>query len=1142
MMRTYPLRRYRSSLLISLCIGVGGVCGADEAGLRLMSPQAHSGAVSALAIERRAELVATGGSDNRIYLWHLPTARQWRSLVGHSAGIRSLAFSPDSSLLASGDEDGVVRVWHVANGVSLCSWKNTDLSYPQFPYTQAAMRVAWVGNDAVWSVGQRGFARQWRLSDCVETARVALHDHTTWDALRDRDGWTLAAHDAVLRLNAQGKIQWRIPLNTYPLGLISRVSGDAVLLSDGRVLEFNQQGRLVSATGVQFNGGLGMSIAALGDGWVGADGSRVLQLTHTGQVRTVSPLEGLEGESRRLSDLSQVVVAGNTVVAAGTAGLLVLDATTLARKAVIVVPGSGNPNLLAISGDGSRMLLGRGDGSATLWDLQAGRPLETLSTTDPLGSSLASITAAMFTPDGRSLLILRRGRDRRGATDQLLLLSLDSGHFLATVILPDSGFALAFDAPRSRVLVAAKGGVLAFRAADLAPQARIGSLDFVQYLDVSPSGTHVIAANPNGAELIRLVDDQVQTRWSAGEATNEALGGFIQGVRLDRNADTVWFATGHGVSAFDGVGTRRWRTELPEDFHRQLARSPDDRTLIAAGSTAASLDARSGAASALELPAAIESLAYVDARNALMLGADGAVRLWQAGPTPVLEFRTFDEVAVFPCGNEPGTCGQIPAWIAATTDGRFDMDDFASLPKTVWYDKRAPFRPLQLEWFARKAFTPRLLGRALAQQLPAVTPSQAHAISPPVVHIRSVGPLVSDPKALQIKLEVELGSAPLGGVHLYRDGTRVARVPASALRRSGKHYTALVAPVRVRALGRYDPIRIEAVAFDTDGIRSSMARRDHKVVENFAASWLAPRTWLVNIGVNRHENRAFDLSFAANDAQRLGSALSLALARGNAGSVVPLIADSDPAAASKARIREALQVLAGAAPRSMDPQLASLDRARPSDTVIVTFSGHGIVGADGEFYLLPGDTGSGESKNVTPALLAHAVSSRELADWLDGLDADYVTLVFDACHAAAAVDVNGFMPGPMDSAGLGQLAYDKGFAVLVATQADDVALESGRLQHGLLTYALTAEGIDGRAADFSPRDGRIDRIEWLRYGVTRVPDLARRIRRGEMPATLGSRGKFQIGGVEVVPPLAQTPALFYFARGRRDQRLLDLPR
>ena len=140
--------------LLLLCLRAGNVQSAPT--LRLMLPVAHAGSVDALAVRPDAEMVATGGSDQRIQLWHLPSARQWRSLVGHNAGVRTLAFSPDGRLLASGDEGGGVRVWRVADGATLCSWENSYDRDAQLPADQASMRVDWIDRDTVWAVGQRG--------------------------------------------------------------------------------------------------------------------------------------------------------------------------------------------------------------------------------------------------------------------------------------------------------------------------------------------------------------------------------------------------------------------------------------------------------------------------------------------------------------------------------------------------------------------------------------------------------------------------------------------------------------------------------------------------------------------------------------------------------------------------------------------------------------------------------------------------------------------------------------------------------------------------------------------------------------------------------------------------------------------------
>ena len=69
------------------------------------------------------------------------------------------------------------------------------------------------------------------------------------------------------------------------------------------------------------------------------------------------------------------------------------------------------------------------------------------------------------------------------------------------------------------------------------------------------------------------------------------------------------------------------------------------------------------------------------------------------------------------------------------------------------------------------------------------------------------------------------------------------------------------------------------------------------------------------------------------------------------------------------------------------------------------------------------------------------------------------------------------------------MAYDKGMQILAATQGDNLAVGSGQLSHGLLTYALAVEGLALERADTAPKDQRITMEEWLRYGKDRVPKL-----------------------------------------------------
>lgn len=71
---------------------------------------------------RQADLVATGGADDRAYIWRVgqeafeATGGAVLELSGHTDTVSSLAFSADGTFLASGGMDGRVKVWEVASG------------------------------------------------------------------------------------------------------------------------------------------------------------------------------------------------------------------------------------------------------------------------------------------------------------------------------------------------------------------------------------------------------------------------------------------------------------------------------------------------------------------------------------------------------------------------------------------------------------------------------------------------------------------------------------------------------------------------------------------------------------------------------------------------------------------------------------------------------------------------------------------------------------------------------------------------------------------------------------------------------------------------------------------------------------------
>jgi hypothetical protein len=122
----------------------------------------------------------------------------------------------------------------------------------------------------------------------------------------------------------------------------------------------------------------------------------------------------------------------------------------------------------------------------------------------------------------------------------------------------------------------------------------------------------------------------------------------------------------------------------------------------------------------------------------------------------------------------------------------------------------------------------------------------------------------------------------------------------------------------------------------------------------------------------------------------------------------------------------------------------------------------------------------------------------------------------------------------MGSRGLGQLAYDKRMRILAASQGNQEATETNLLSgagaeakqekiRGLLSFALTDEGLLAGKADWKPVDGKITVGEWLAYAADAVP---KGLETGGLKTGRGFLVVAKPGTVEA----AQTPAVFDFSK------------
>jgi uncharacterized caspase-like protein len=490
-------------------------------------------------------------------------------------------------------------------------------------------------------------------------------------------------------------------------------------------------------------------------------------------------------------------------------------------------------------------------------------------------------------------------------------------------------------------------------------------------------------------------------------------------------------------------------------------------------------------------------------------------------------------------------------WAVIDPDGRFDVADLEDMPHLHWVMPDDPLTPLPIEIFMRDYYEPRLLSRILnGEQFKPVRPLIDLKRVQPEVIISAIDP-DAQPGYVRVSVEAAGGrrvygspAAPVASaVHdlrLFRNGQLVGQAEG---RLAGAEEAPFRHQFRVRLPAGKSPLNFTAYAFNDDGVKSPTAQQTYTPPATVVAE--QPRAYLITIGVNRHDNPAWNLRYAANDARQIGQSLASRLVGKKYAAVVnvALISDGETAnLATKANVKAVLDVLAG---RPVDPasQLGTvaganqLRQATPDDLVLISFSGHGY-GDGGLFYLIPADTGPGSDQAITAELSAHAISSDELSAWLRDVDAADLAMIVDACHSAASVGAS-FKPGPMGSRGLGQLAFDKGMRILAASQADDVALESDLIKQGLLSFSLVQDGLDSKLADHQPKDRTITLAEWLNYGVKRVPSLADEVRGGRLVSSRGTVRRV-VGEAMKAPRAVQQPALFDFTKGRRDV-VVDAP-
>ncbi len=171
-------------------------------------------------------------------------------------------------------------------------------------------------------------------------------------------------------------------------------------------------------------------------------------------------------------------------------------------------------------------------------------------------------------------------------------------------------------------------------------------------------------------------------------------------------------------------------------------------------------------------------------------------------------------------------------------------------------------------------------------------------------------------------------------------------------------------------------------------------------------------------------------------------------------------------------------------------QLGTLSRLQPEDTLILFFSGHGVL-LDGKFYLVPFDAQGDE-------LQATCLAFAEIQRALTSCPAKRRLVLLDCCRSEPGKLVSGVSETDtiVDPAKL--LANAEGTVVISSCQLGQRSYEYTSRGQGLFTAGLV-ESLSGQAAQIRD-DGWVDTSELADDVVQRVSLLAERIQKIQQPA------------------------------------------
>ena len=536
----------------------------------------HGGSVRTVAISADGTTVASGSDDKTIKLWDLAGNGKVTTLHGHTDRVRSLGFSADGLWLLSGSDDKTIKLWDLTTGKDVRTFEghHGPVSGVAFcPDGLTALSGSWDSSLILWDLADARILKTLRghakgvsgiaVSPDGRTALSASWDHMVkiWDLASAKEVRTLTGHtkevDAVAFL-ADGK-------------RAVSAAGDATVrlwdLSSGRGEQafIIRPARSAVAVAVSRDGRVAFS---------GYSGFSSSSWDRTGIVASWGISDMADVGCFRVPAHQSATVAlssdSRTALMNGIEdGTLSLVDLATGKNLCSLRGPAGWAGRIVFLPDGRTAVSSHNDRarSISVWDVAAGKPVRTF----PSGHD-GPITCLAACPDGRT--IISASSDRT-----LKTWDLTTGHELHTLrghAAPVSYDAVSFDGKRA---VSSDNQAVDLWDVDTGVQLRSVS-DDVSVVAFCLDGTMILLGGNSGSVGV----------WDAGSAGQpRGLGGhgdLVQGFAVSRGRTSAASCSRDGtLKLWDLQLGRELQTFSWDDIGRMdhVALGADGRMVLGGG-------------------------------------------------------------------------------------------------------------------------------------------------------------------------------------------------------------------------------------------------------------------------------------------------------------------------------------------------------------------------------------------------------------------------------------------------------------------------------------------------------------------------------------------------------------------------------